>query len=197
MKIIVLKSNPNLYCGNSYFVLGSWNKLSDLNTLIDTGSDGYIINEIEHTNTGVGKVKVNNIILTHTHFDHAGGVDYVIDKYKAKLFAATKIDRLERLLVDGETLLIGDEYFEVLFTPGHSSDSICLYNKKEKVLFSGDTSLRVNSSDGSHTEEYINTMEKLAKLEIKIIYPGHGKPITEEPMKLIRNSLINMTTINL
>lgn len=197
MKIIVLKSNPNLYSGNSYFVLGSWNKLSDLNTLVDTGTDGYIINEIENTYTGVGKVKVNNIILTHNHFDHAGGTSFVIEKYSSKLYAATKVDKLERLLVDGETILIGDEYFEVLFTPGHSSDSICLYNKKEKVLFSGDTCLRINSTDGSHTEEYINTMERLAKLEIKVIYPGHGKPITEEPMKLIKNSLINMTTIKL
>ncbi len=197
MKVITLQSNPAIYSGNSYLVLGTWNKLSDNNVLVDTGSDNYIMHEIEKINTGVGKVPINMVLLTHNHFDHAGGVIPVKEKYGAKVISGTIFNGVDRLFVDGETIMMGDAYFEVIFTPGHSSDSICLYSKGERVLFSGDTSIRVNMSDGTYTEEAIKSMERLARLKIDIIYPGHGMPITENPEKIIHRSLLNMKSIKM
>ncbi len=189
MKIIKLKHNPKIYCGNSYLILGTWNKISDVNCLIDTGTDGYIVSEIDKINTGVGKSPVDKIFLTHNHFDHAGGVKAVKEKYNAKTYAAINGPDIDFILKDGEEILMGDEYFEVIFSPGHSSDSVCYYCKTEKVLFSGDTQLRINTKDGSYTNEYVSTIKKLAKLDIKIIYPGHGEPIVDNPMKIIRTTL--------
>ncbi|HPN37446.1 MAG TPA: MBL fold metallo-hydrolase [Melioribacteraceae bacterium] len=189
MKIIRLKQNPSIYCGNAYLVLGTWNKISDVNALIDTGTDGYIINEIDNTNTGVGKSPIDKIFLTHNHFDHSGGVLKIKEKYNAKVYASISGLGVDFLLKEGEEILLGDEYFEVIFTPGHSSDSVCFYCKKEKILFSGDTVLRVNMQDGSYTEDYINTIEKLAKLRINTVYPGHGEALVENPEKIIHNTL--------
>jgi len=192
MKIFNLVTNPAIYSSNSYLVLGAWNKLSDVNTLIDTGSDGYIIDEIEKINTGVGKKSLDKVILTHTHFDHVGAIKELKKRYGVEVLAMNKIDGVDRILIDGEMLLIGDSYFTVMHTPGHSSDSLCLYCKSEGVLFSGDTSIRVYQQDESYTPEYIESIRTLSRLKINVVYPGHGELITENPEKIISASLQNM-----
>jgi hypothetical protein len=45
---------------------------------------------------------------------------------------------------------MGDGYFEVIHMPGHSSDSICLYNQAEGVLFAGDSPVLITSSTGTY-----------------------------------------------
>jgi glyoxylase-like metal-dependent hydrolase (beta-lactamase superfamily II) len=189
MKIINLPTNPNTYNCNAYLILGSWNKLDDVNALIDTGSDGFIVNEIEKINTGVGKRQLDKIIITHNHFDHTGGIKNLKEKFKAEALAFNNFSGIDRLLEDGEFLKLGDCKFEVMHTPGHSSDSICLYCQSEKVLFTGDLSIRVYANDSFYTPEYIQSIEKLAQLEIKVVYPGHGALITESPEQIIKKTL--------
>jgi glyoxylase-like metal-dependent hydrolase (beta-lactamase superfamily II) len=192
MKVVRLRPNPDIYCCNSYLVLGDWNKLDDINTLIDTGSDAYILNEILKLNTGVGKVPVEKIILTHLHFDHCGGVQKIREQFRAKVFSWIKFDEQSGELKDGELVRLGDSYFEIIHTPGHSSDSICLYNKSQGILFSGDTQIRVNASDGTFTDEYRESIKRLAALKIGVIYPGHGNPIEENPEEILQYSLRNV-----
>ena len=48
MRVIRLPHNLNIYTCNSYLLLGDWNVLGDVNTLIDPGTDGSVINEIEN-----------------------------------------------------------------------------------------------------------------------------------------------------
>jgi glyoxylase-like metal-dependent hydrolase (beta-lactamase superfamily II) len=192
MKVIKLKSNPEKYSCNSYLVLGDWNKLDDVNTLVDTGSDAFIIQEILTINTGVGKEPIDRIILTHTHFDHVGGVTAVRGKFGSAVYAYIAYDEKCSKLKDGELLRMGDVYFDVIHTPGHSSDSICLYNKSQEVLFTGDTQIRITSTDGTYTRDYIETMERLAALNVKIIYPGHGEIIDDYPQELLLSSLRNI-----
>ena len=74
MKVISLKRHPKAYSCNAYLVLGSWNRLEDMNTLVDVGIDGFVIDEIERISTGCGKKPVEQVVLTHGHFDHAGGL---------------------------------------------------------------------------------------------------------------------------
>ena len=49
---------------------------------------------------------------------------------------------VDELLPDGRFVKAGDDFLEVIHTPGHSSDSICLYAPAAKALFSGDTQLK-------------------------------------------------------
>lgn len=192
MKIVKLDTNPAIYSGNSYLILGTWNKLSDVNTLVDTGSDDYIIRQIDKMNTGVGKKPLDKVILTHSHFDHVGAIKSLKKKYGAEILAIHKFDGVDRVLKDGELLLLGDNYFTVMHTPGHSSDSLCLYCKSDGVLFSGDTSIRIYKQDESYTNEYVESIRALSRLKINIVYPGHGEPITENPEKILHTSLQNM-----
>ena len=203
MKIIKLKSNPEKYSCNSYLLLGDWNAINDVNALIDAGSDAYLIDEIENSNTGVGKKRIDMVVLTHNHFDHIGAVGELTKLYNPQICSAIKTNEVTRVLKDGELLVLGDRYFEVIHTPGHSGDSICLYCQQEKILFSGDTPLDIKTEGNSFTEDYFGTISKLADLKIKTIYPGHGDPINTNAEKmihhtylLVKNYLSNIKIIN-
>jgi glyoxylase-like metal-dependent hydrolase (beta-lactamase superfamily II) len=192
LKTICLESNPKIYSCRSYLVLGSWNRLDDINTLVDIGADSYVINQIGKSSTGVGKRPVEQVIVTHGHFDHAGGLGPVIEKYKPLVLANARIDGVGRIISDGDVLRLGDRNFEVIHTPGHSNDSICLYCAEEKVLFSGDTPLQIRTPGGSYSKGFVKSLEKIASRDIKIIYSGHDMPITENVAVMIRNTLTNV-----
>lgn len=74
MKVFCLGGNDNNYSCKAYLILGDWNSLNDVNTLVDVGVDDWIVHEIEGVSTGVGKRPVEQIILTHSHYDHGKSV---------------------------------------------------------------------------------------------------------------------------
>ncbi|MFX4262285.1 MBL fold metallo-hydrolase [Pelotomaculum propionicicum] len=192
MKIICLESNPQIYSCRSYLVLGSWNRLEDINTLVDIGADGYIIKQISKTSTGVGKRPVEQVIITHGHFDHAGGLGQVKEAYKPMVYANARSEEADRIISDGEIIRMGDRDFEVIYSPGHSNDSICLYCPQDKVLFSGDTPLQIRTPGGSYSAGFVKSLEKIASRDIRVIYSGHDQPITENVGEMIRYTLVNV-----
>jgi glyoxylase-like metal-dependent hydrolase (beta-lactamase superfamily II) len=192
MKVIQLKKSDKVYSCNSYLILGDWNHLEDLNTVIDPGTDDFILDEIEHLSTGCGKVAVGQVILTHNHFDHNGGVMALKQRYGARVLAFADGPGVDELLRDGQFIRAGDEVIEVLHTPGHSSDSICLYVPAAKVLFSGDTQLRVGAAGDVYTQDYLEGLVRLALRKTTRIYSGHDDPMTGDATEMILNTLSNV-----
>ncbi len=100
------------------------------------------------------------LINTHCHIDHILGNKFVSEQWNIELHMhkedvpllenAKSISTLygledyqdsplpKHFLDDGDTLTFGDSYFEILFTPGHAPGHICLYNKENNLLISGD-----------------------------------------------------------
>lgn len=191
MRIIPLKRNDRIYCCYSYLILGDWNHIEDLNTIIDPGTDGYVLDEIERLSTGFGKVPVAQVILTHNHFDHAGAVKEIKSRYKARVLAFSEGSGVDELLHDGQFVKAGDGVLEVLYTPGHSSDSICLYAPAEKTLFSGDTQLHIRRPGECLTPEYLNGLKKITRKDVHRIYSGHDTPLSGDCNSLVRQSLHN------
>ncbi len=194
MKIIRLRGNPSQYSCNSYLVLGSWNRLEDVNTLVDPGTDAWVLHEISLVHTGVGKRGVEQVAITHNHFDHAGGVVPVVERYNPRVFAFTRYERVDtmNLLEDGQVLRFGDRDFEVIWTPGHSNDSVCYYCAEDGVLFSGDTPVRVMMPGGSYSREFLHALERLASLDIQVIYSGHDDPVDRDAMEMLQRTLVNV-----
>jgi len=173
MKIISLRKNDVVYSCNSYLILGEWNRLEDVNTVIDPGFNEFVLDEIGRIPTGFGKVAVAQVILTHNHFDHAAGVKFLKDRYNCRVLACNPGPDIDELVTDGQLVKAGDDYLEVIHTPGHSSDSICLYAPKEKALFIGDTQLRVFGTGGTFPLEYVAAERRLGAREILRFYTGH------------------------
>jgi glyoxylase-like metal-dependent hydrolase (beta-lactamase superfamily II) len=73
-------------------------------------------------------------------------------------------------------------HWELIATPGHTPDSICLYHRDEGILISGDTILNMRGrgelnsfcTDGEKIKE---SFSKLLPLKIQSLYPGHGEPL--------------------
>jgi len=194
MQIVNIKGSNNVYSSNVYMVHGEWKKMHDVNTLIDVGSDPSIIDVINSMNMGVGKKKVDQVILTHVHSDHSSILPLIIKEYNPTVYAFSPfMEGATHVLTDGQTILIGDQYFEVIHTPGHSSDSVSLYNATSKVLFVGDTSVIVRGLDsGVYEEDYINAIKKLCQKQVRAIYFGHGDPVFGNGQSLLVESLKNI-----
>ena len=192
MHIVPLKKNGRVYSCNSYLILGDWNRIEDLNTVIDPGTDDFVLEEIERLSTGFGKVAVEQVILTHNHFDHIGGGRALKQRYGARVLAFVEGPGVDELVRDGQFIKAGDDFLEVIHTPGHSSDSICLFAPQAQAVFSGDTQLRIRGPGGDYSLEYLNGLERLADRKIRFIYSGHDEPITENVSEILRETVMFM-----
>lgn len=199
MHVIKLRNSP--YDANAYLVNGCF--------LIDVGMDSRtIIAQLEdHIQPG----DLDTIILTHCHYDHAGGAEEVARAFDAKI-AIHRDDALllnnSRANVSGlfgrmtssivpDILLEGGEMFgklKVIHTPGHTPGGICLYAEGPKLLFSGDTVFQdggFGRTDfyGGDALKLLSSIKKLSLLDVKVMYPGHGGVVTEDANQHISLSL--------
>ena len=98
--------------------------------------------------------------------------------------------QVNKKLRGGEKLDIGDMIWEVLHIPGHSSGSIALYDRTNKILIPGDViyadyaigRFDLHEADAS---ELKNSLMKLAELEVDTLLPGHNQIVTDLPADYI------------
>ena len=193
MKIINLTENSKVYTSNAYLLLGSWNALSDVNTLVDVGRDPVVIEKINNASTGVGKKRIDQVILTHSHYDHAGLLPLIRTHFEPCVHAFSPyLETVDYVLKDGDTLKFGDRMFEVIHTPGHSHDSICLYGEEDGILFAGDTPLIIHRPGDTYQKEFVQALEKISRKSIRAIYFGHGHPMLEHCNHRLRASVENV-----
>jgi glyoxylase-like metal-dependent hydrolase (beta-lactamase superfamily II) len=189
MRIVILESSGAVYTSQVYLVLGNTSRLQDINTLVDVGQDPAILASLARAPTGVGKWPVEQVVLTHNHSDHTALLPQLREAFHPKVFAfSPNVAGVDALLRDGDSIKMGDEYFEVIHTPGHSSDSICLYNRSEGVLFVGDTPVVNLSPDGNYEAGFLSALEKICARDVRTIYFGHGPPLAERCNERLRES---------
>jgi glyoxylase-like metal-dependent hydrolase (beta-lactamase superfamily II) len=193
MKIINLTEDSKVYTSNAYLVLGTWNALADMNTLVDVGRDPLIIDKVNNINTGVGKRRIDQVVLTHNHYDHTGLLPLIRETFNPRIYGfSSQIEGIDQILKSGDTLRLGERDFTVFHAPGHSSDSILLYCKEEGVLFTGDVSLAIRSASGTYDPLFQEILGYLIHEDIKAIYMGHGKPILERCNETINETYKNV-----
>jgi glyoxylase-like metal-dependent hydrolase (beta-lactamase superfamily II) len=196
MKILNLTENSKVYTSNVFLVMGEWNTLDDMTTLIDVGYDEMIINLIQNKNMGLGKKKIDQVILTHSHSDHTAILPKIIELFNPKVYAFNPhLIGVDTVLKDGDVIKIGEMHFEVFHITSHSYDSICLFCELTGVLFAGDTNFPIDFENPILKEENAAVLARLGKHKIIKVYNGHGdlQDYTNKPFKIIKdeNKLFN------
>ena len=195
MRVLRIQPNdPNDYCCNIYWVVADPGTPNGLNTLVDVGSSrpanlAFMLQRMEEHPKGIGVRAVDQVILTHCHYDHTGGLPGVMEHFSPKVLAFCQEPWVDQNLVNGDWLRIGDKDFRVIHTPGHSEDSICLFCPETKTLFSGDTLYRITDTEGCYPECYATSLERLLSLDAQTVLPGHGEPVTHGIKELITRSI--------
>ena len=132
--------------------------------------------------------RVAQILLTHSHPDHAAGAAAFAALTGAPVRAADPAFRLgDEGLAPGDTLTAAGTEIHVIPTPGHSADSVCLHLPADRALLTGDTVLgrgtTVIADDGNLTD-YLASLDRLRQLtgqaELVALLPGHG-PMLSNP----------------
>lgn len=124
------------------------------------------------------KLQLKYIINTHEHSDHTAGNIELQSIFGAKIVAHKQSKMLLDLPVDEDkTIKIGKISIKIIYTPGHSPDSICLLIN-DKILLTGDTLFvgECGRTDfpGGNTKSMYESLKKLQKLNDKIkVFPGH------------------------
>jgi glyoxylase-like metal-dependent hydrolase (beta-lactamase superfamily II) len=139
------------------------------------------------------------IINTHTHFDHVLGNDQVAEITKAAIIQHEKSTlKKDRSVREGEIINMGQVELEVLYTPGHSEDSICLIMNKESII-TGDTLVVGNIGrvdlPGSSPANMYDSLSRVANLDGSlVVYPGHNYGMT--PTSTILDERTNNPMLN-
>ena len=148
---------------------------------------------------------IKYLINTHCHIDHILGCRFVKEKYnpvyyipekdlplydnadkQAEMFGVTlgKLPKIDKYLTEDERIILGNESFSNLFTPGHTPGEFSLYFDESKFCITGDVLFRegIGRTDlyGGDYNTLIESIKfKLFSLPDDIlIYPGHGDEST-------------------
>ena len=97
--------------------------------------------------------------------------------------------KISHRVKDGHRIELGGVELEILMTPGHAPDSLCLLDRKRGLLFTGDTLYPATlyaGLSGSTFEDYVESARRLAALAdaVKIVLPAHNEP-TMPPQTLV------------
>jgi len=181
MEPITVTEDAEVFTCNAYLIDG------DTPTLVDAGTMPDVVDVIsDHVES------LDQVVLTHQHGDHIGELAAVIDAFDAELYAYGDHPRRTGGLNDGDTLPIGDEEFEAVYTPGHAADHLSFVS--ESTLFSGDVvvyndgafddgSFGRTDRPGQSRERLIESLETLLDRlpeSVSAMYAGHGRPFHEE-----------------
>lgn len=103
---------------------------------------------------------------------------------------------LTRTLSEGDDVDLGERQFKVLHLPGHSPDSIGLFDEADGTFFSGDAiydDTLVDDLPDSERRTYCQTMRRLRDLPIRVGHGGHGPSFTRERMREIAANYLDRT----
>jgi len=150
---------------------------------------------------GIDPHKIDVITNTHLHLDHTWANAEFKEKFNAQIeiapiqkehydvsvrqtaqfFGMEPVHFQEDGLLDS-TINLKNLSIEILPTPGHSPESVCFYCPQQKFLICGDLIFAGNTgrSDlpGGNGEQLKQSIEKIAKLEIDFLLPGHMGIVT-------------------
>ncbi len=181
MQIENLAADVDSFTANAYLIDGT--------DLVDAGADPAIIEALENRD-------IDTVIITHSHHDHIETLPEIVKAHDPDVYAyePAKLPVEAKAIGDGDSIRIGGATFQAYHTPGHREDHICLHSTATGILFSGDLIFPGGSFGRTDLEEgdrdvLIESIERIAALDVTAIYAGHDEPTTEDVNDQIQTSL--------
>jgi len=111
------------------------------------------------------------VLVTHRHFDHIGALNSISSKYNIPIYEYKNLN-------EGK-INIDDFDIEIIYTPGHTKDSVTYYFYKEGIMFTGDflfkESIGRTDLDTGNDTDMMSSIQKIKRFDNNIkVYPGHG-----------------------
>jgi hydroxyacylglutathione hydrolase len=176
--------------------------LNEGRTLIDAGNFYGMLHELSQV---FDMSLLEQIFITHCHFDHVGGMGELFDWCNPKVYGhldtlphinfhgvpfmkiMEKAGRADQVVIlrGGERLQAGPHLLEVISTPGHTRGDICLYERQNRIMFSGDTVFPSSPTENilaaadkslGSMDRLTDSLGRLVPYEVDFLLPGHGVP---------------------
>ena len=191
---------------NAYLVRGS-----SRTVMIDVGlSSNYphLLASLDHI--GVKPDDIDMVVLSHEHLDHIGAAYHFHGRafIAAHRLAANKIMlrddfsmlrkmfnepnvpiNIDLWLEEGNLIDLGNFRLNVMYTPGHTSACISLFDHDKGLLFAADTLMPGGVMGGvfgsGSIADYIQSLERLKGLNSKVLLSGHGR-LSDAPQDDVR-----------
>ncbi len=173
----VIAPNPGPYTGpgTNTWIIDAGLVLA----VIDPGPDDD--RHLKALNKRIADATVGVVLVTHGHSDHLP---------LAERFAAPHHASVRRYpdLDDGDIVRVGNLNITALYTPGHAGDHLSFLIAEDGAVFTGDLILGQGSSMVTYPEgdvaAYLRSLDRLAALKPRILFPGHWDPVTDAMGKI-------------
>lgn len=190
MNVVDVTAEAETFTCNAYLALG------DRSVLVDAGAMPGVVDAIrEHTD------RLDAVALTHQHGDHVAMLEAVCDAFDPEVYAYGEHDRRTQGIDDGDVVDIGDERFDVVYTPGHAPDHVSFVSAT--TLFSGDVVVHDDGAfdygsfgrtdrPGQSRQRLIESIETLLERMpdgVEYMYAGHGDTFRGDVRDVVETAL--------
>ena len=160
-------------------------------SIVDPGSSEPVLKFLQEH-----KLKLKNILITHHHSDHTGGINKLLSLFPdLNIYGPNNnsIENINNRVKEHDTidLDIHQMSFKVIETPGHTLDHIIFYDKDNETLFSGDTLFAAGCGrlfEGT-AQQMLHSLSKIKQLNPATkIYPAHEYTLNNLKFALVADN---------